>query len=111
MTNIRVHELAKELGRENKEVMSVLKKNGVEVKSHMSNVGAKDAEMVRKQLAGKTTEIKEDENMQKNTEADAAKRAAEDSAAKGPSTDAGKQEAPAPSEKEKYYSGISSSEQ
>ncbi|HIR14044.1 MAG TPA: translation initiation factor IF-2 [Candidatus Choladousia intestinavium] len=95
MTNIRVHELAKELGRENKEVMSVLKKNGVEVKSHMSNVGAKDAEMVRKQLAGKTTEIKEDENMQKNTEADAAKRAAEDSAAKGPSTDAGKQEAPA----------------
>ncbi|HIR28567.1 MAG TPA: translation initiation factor IF-2 [Candidatus Choladousia intestinigallinarum] len=95
MTNIRVHELARELGRENKEVMSVLKKNGVEVKSHMSNVGAKDAEMVRKHLAGKTTEIKEDENMQKNTEADAAKRAAADSAAKGPSADAGKQETPA----------------
>ena len=95
MTNIRVHELAKELGRENKEVMSVLKKNGVEVKSHMSNVGAKDAEMVRKQLAGKTTEIKEDENMQKNTDAEAAKKAAADSTAKSPLTEAGKQEAPA----------------
>ena len=38
MDTIRVHELAKELGKQNKEVIEFLKANGVDVKSHMSNL-------------------------------------------------------------------------
>ena len=38
MSKLRVHELAKELGRQNKEVIEFLKSRGVEVKSHMSMV-------------------------------------------------------------------------
>ncbi|MFQ9509863.1 MAG: translation initiation factor IF-2 N-terminal domain-containing protein, partial [Lachnospiraceae bacterium] len=36
MANMRVHELAKELGKTNKEVMDVLKKKNVDVQSHMA---------------------------------------------------------------------------
>lgn len=38
MSKLRVHELAGELGRQNKEVIEFLKSRGVEVKSHMSMV-------------------------------------------------------------------------
>ena len=38
MTKLRVHELAKELGMENKELMDILAKKNVEVKSHMSSL-------------------------------------------------------------------------
>ncbi len=38
MTKMRVHELAKELGMENKELIDVLAKKHVEVKSHMSSL-------------------------------------------------------------------------
>ena len=37
MTKMRVHELAKELGVENKTLMEALEKKQVEVKSHMSS--------------------------------------------------------------------------
>ena len=47
MAKIRVHELAKELNRENKEIIQALLKNGVEVKSHMSNVEETDAGKIR----------------------------------------------------------------
>jgi translation initiation factor IF-2 len=38
MTKMRVHELAKELGMENKEIMDMLAKKNVEIKSHMSSL-------------------------------------------------------------------------
>ena len=38
MSKLRVHELARELGRQNKEVIEFLKSRGVDVKSHMSMV-------------------------------------------------------------------------
>ena len=38
MSKLRVHELAKELGRQNKEVIEFLKSRGVEVRSQMSMV-------------------------------------------------------------------------
>ena len=38
MSKLRVHELAGELGRQNKEVIEFLKSRGVEVRSHMSMV-------------------------------------------------------------------------
>ena len=38
MSKLRVHELAKEIGRQNKEVMDFLKTRGLDIKSHMSMV-------------------------------------------------------------------------
>ena len=46
MTKMRVHELAKELGMDNKELVDILQKKNVEIKNHMStiedNVGRRD---------------------------------------------------------------------
>lgn len=50
MDTIRVHELAKELGKQNKEVIEFLKANGVDVKSHMSNLAQPQAAMVREKF-------------------------------------------------------------
>ena len=50
MSKIRVHELAKELGRQNKEVIECLKSGGVDVKSHMSNVDEAQAAMVKQKF-------------------------------------------------------------
>ena len=47
MAKIKVHELAKEFGKTNKDVMDFLKSKNIDVKSHMSTVEDKDAEMVR----------------------------------------------------------------
>lgn len=50
MSRIRVHELAKELGRQNREVMECLKAEGVDVKSHMSSIEEPGAALVRKKF-------------------------------------------------------------
>ena len=57
----RVHELAKELGRTNKEVIAALAEKNVEVKSHMSVLSEEQEAMVKKALAPKKeqTEAKE----------------------------------------------------
>ena len=55
MAKIRVHELAKELEKENKEIIAVLQELGVEVKSHMSAVEDEAAGKIRGLFAsGKT---------------------------------------------------------
>ena len=78
MAKIRVHELAKELGRENKDVIAALQKLGVEVKSHMSNVEDTEAEKVNVLLKPNTARIKEEERMEQNpdkvTEKDSVKK-------------------------------------
>lgn len=51
MSKIRVHELARELGRQNKEVIEFLKEKGVDIKSHMSNVDEVHAAMVRSKFS------------------------------------------------------------
>ena len=66
MAKIRVHELAKELAKENKDVLTALQKLGVEVKSHMSNIEDADAGRVRALLKPGTERIKEDERMEQN---------------------------------------------
>ncbi len=68
MAKIRVHELAKELAKDNKDVITALQRLGVEVKSHMSNVEEADAGKVRALLTGKTERIKEEERMEQNPE-------------------------------------------
>ena len=47
MDTIRVHELAKELGKQNREVIEFFKANGVDVKSHMSNLSQPQAALAR----------------------------------------------------------------
>ncbi len=53
MTKMRVHELAKELGKENKDVIDFLRSNNIEVKSHMSSVEDEEVAMVRAKFAAK----------------------------------------------------------
>ena len=48
MTKMRVHELAKELGMENKELIDLLHKKNVEVSNHMSSIEDNIAEKLRK---------------------------------------------------------------
>ena len=52
MTKLRVHELAKELDKTNKEVMEVLKEKQVDVKSHMSTLSEEEIDLVKKSIGG-----------------------------------------------------------
>ena len=60
MSEMRVHELAKELGRANKEVMEYLKGKGIEVKSHMSMLEDEHVEMVRKGVGSRPVPVKKE---------------------------------------------------
>ena len=53
MSKMRVYELAKELGRENKEIMNCLTANGIEVKSHMSVLEEDQVQTVKRQVPAK----------------------------------------------------------
>ena len=48
MSKIKVHELAKEINKTSKEVLGFLQKQGIEVKSHMSNIEGDHVALVRK---------------------------------------------------------------
>ena len=50
---VRVYELAKELGRDNKEIINFLLEKGIRVKSHMSTVEDKNVEMIKDELEKK----------------------------------------------------------
>ena len=83
MAKIRVHELAKELERDNKEIIAALQKLGVEVKSHMSNVEDAEAGKIRGMFAKKTARPKEEEQMQQNPEKDLEKKVGKTPEAEG----------------------------
>ena len=51
MAGIRVHELAKELGRPNREVIEALKANGVDVKSHMSRLEESHIRLIKEKFS------------------------------------------------------------
>lgn len=51
MTKMRVHELAKELGMDNKELADILQKKNVEIKNHMSTIEDNVAEEIRREAA------------------------------------------------------------
>lgn len=61
MAKQKIHELAKELNKSSKEVMEVLGKNGIEVKSHMSALEDSQVEMVKKAFAPKAEAPKAEE--------------------------------------------------
>ena len=56
MTKMRVHELAKELGMDNKELVDILLKKNVEIKNHMSTVEDSVAEEIRREVSSKGEE-------------------------------------------------------
>ncbi len=56
MARIRVHELAKELGMQSRDLVASLKDLGLDVKNHMSTMEESQVEWVKKQLAGKKQE-------------------------------------------------------
>ena len=59
MTKMRVHELAKELGIENKELIEILQKKNVEVKNHMSSLEDNVAEEIRREHSGNKVDKQE----------------------------------------------------
>jgi translation initiation factor IF-2 len=60
MSKIRIYDLAKMLGKTNKEMMDLLKDLGVEAKSHMSSIDSETAQLVEDALsAGKTPDREE----------------------------------------------------
>ena len=59
MSKIRVYELAKNLNKDSKEIIEILKKNGVEVKNHMSSVTDEDAAKVTARFSGSKTVVSE----------------------------------------------------
>ncbi len=67
MANIRVYELAKKVNKDSKEVIEILKKNGVEVKSHMSSVSDEEAAKIIARFSGKEEKPKKAEVSATNT--------------------------------------------
>lgn len=68
MGKLRVHELAKELGKENKDILDALENMGIQVSSHMSVIEDDTCEKIRRKFVKKTM-TKEPENMnEKNNE-------------------------------------------
>ncbi|MBI2873859.1 MAG: translation initiation factor IF-2 [Firmicutes bacterium] len=52
MTAIRIYDLARELGKSNREIIDLLSKAGIEVKSHSSTIDSRAVQIVRSALAG-----------------------------------------------------------
>lgn len=50
MSKMRVYELAKQIEKDSKEILAVLKESGVEVKNHMASITEEQAEYVKKKL-------------------------------------------------------------
>ncbi len=50
MSKLRVHEIARELDKTNKEVMDFLKSKNIDVKSHMSSLEDDHVSMIRANL-------------------------------------------------------------
>ena len=66
MTKVRVHELAKELNKSNKEILDFLQEKKVEVKSHMSSLTDEQENMVKDAFGGKKEASSEETPKKKN---------------------------------------------
>ncbi|MGN0416609.1 translation initiation factor IF-2 [Anaerostipes faecalis] len=53
MAKFRVYEIAKKFGKENKEILEILKSNHIDVKNHMSTIEDRQVKIVEKALAPK----------------------------------------------------------
>ena len=72
MAKMRVHELAKEIDKNNKDVLDVLQANGVNVQSPLSVIDEAQADMVRRAYAPKPekTEAPAEEKKEEQAVAD-----------------------------------------
>ena len=70
MARIRVHELAKKLGKDNKEILNYLTEKGISVKSHMSSIEEEQVAMVEEKFKKKEgkTEVKPETNTETKAE-------------------------------------------
>ena len=69
MSKMRIHELAKSLDKSSTDIISILKEQGIEVKSHMSAITEEQAQMVMDRINGKKQEkevIKEEKQEEKD---------------------------------------------
>ncbi|MGI6012315.1 MAG: translation initiation factor IF-2 [Ruminococcus sp.] len=67
MPKIRVHEIAREIGKTNKEVITFLKDHGIEVKSHMSSLKEAEEKLLRDTF-DKEKEIKNEKKEETRSE-------------------------------------------
>ncbi len=67
MAKMRVHELAKEIEKQSKEIINFLFGKGIEVKNHMATLEEDQVEMVRKELASVSKEEKEKKPVKKKS--------------------------------------------
>ena len=58
MTKLRVHELAKELNMDNKELLDILKSKNIDVKSHASTVDDDVADQIRREAGNRASSSK-----------------------------------------------------
>lgn len=82
MAKMKVHELAKELDKQSKEVLALLHENGVEVKSHMSSIEDSEIDMVKSKLGKGKPVSKASVEASATKEASASKNEAEHKAKK-----------------------------
>ena len=70
MSKMRIHELSKEINVSNKEIIELLKSNGIEVASHMSNIEDDAIALVKKKFAPKQekSDVKPDSKAGKQAE-------------------------------------------
>ena len=61
MSKVKVYELAKELGKDSKDVVKFLEGKNIEVKNHMSTISEDEAAMVKKALGGSKAPASGDE--------------------------------------------------
>ena len=67
MSKIRIYDLAKMLGKTNKDMMDLLKDLGVEAKSHMSSIDSETAQLVEDTLSAEKTPDRAEEPRTKTT--------------------------------------------
>ncbi len=94
MAKIKVHELAKELGKQSKDILSFLQEKGIEAKAAQSSVEEDVAQMVKKAFgtSTKTEEMKKEETTKEETTKEETTKA-EDSKVENVKTESTKEEA------------------
>ena len=101
MSKIKVHELAKELEKQSKEVIAFLQEKGIEVKAAQSSVEEDAAEMVRKAFgAAKKAEVKAEVKPEAKEEAKTEAKSEAKSEAKAEPSNEGKKEVQKEAQKE-----------
>ena len=57
MSKMRVYELGKQLGKDNADILAILRNNGIEVKSHASSIDDEAVAIVKKALADRKSVV------------------------------------------------------